>query len=334
MLDIVFLVLKILGFTLLGIIGLILLILLAVLFVPVRYRATAQKYDDIDADARIYWLFHILRIRATYKDKKLKLRGRLLFFKIINEDADEDELKDKHKSSDDAPDFPDTDDLEDEDGAKEERAKEEPYKEETVKEERVKEETAKEETAKEETVKEEPDKDKPAEEGAGKEALGEEESDDKSSKELKKKNKNKKSLKNREKNVKNQDKNKTGIVKKVKNLYNIKKDREVRRFLSVAWKRLKKVIKHILPGKVKGHVRFGTNDPESTGKILGGVAMLYPLYAGALTVIPSFEEKVLEGEIFVKGRIRLFTVGVPILRTYRSKDMKRLRKKVKKALNQ
>ena len=33
--------------------------------------------------------------------------------------------------------------------------------------------------------------------------------------------------------------------------------------------------------------------------------MIYPLYAGHVVVVPNFEERVLKGDLFLKGRIRI-----------------------------
>ncbi|MBO4761787.1 MAG: hypothetical protein J5499_00005, partial [Lachnospiraceae bacterium] len=99
MLEIIFLILKIIGFTLLGLLGLALLIVLAILFVPLRYKARGDKHEELKAEGRITWLLHILRIRVTYADGKLKTKGKLLFFSILDSDEDvEEELSDDDDS--------------------------------------------------------------------------------------------------------------------------------------------------------------------------------------------------------------------------------------------
>ena len=88
MLEIILLILKIIGIVLLSILGLVVLILLLILFVPVRYKAQGEKHEEIKAEGRVTWLLHLLRIRITYTDGKLKTKGKLLFFTIINSDED------------------------------------------------------------------------------------------------------------------------------------------------------------------------------------------------------------------------------------------------------
>lgn len=80
---------------------------------------------------------------------------------------------------------------------------------------------------------------------------------------------------------------------------------ELKRLLSVLW-----------PGKITGNVRFGFDDPYLTGKTLAVLGILYPCWAKKLSVTPEFEKKVLEGDIFIKGKIRagsFVRVGIALL---------------------
>ncbi|MCD8222990.1 MAG: hypothetical protein LUD07_12575 [Clostridiales bacterium] len=69
-----------------------------------------------------------------------------------------------------------------------------------------------------------------------------------------------------------------------------------------------RLIRHIFPQKLRGRVRFGFDDPGTTGQILTWISPLYGLYAGKLELIPVFEDKALEGEVSLKGRVRILTV--------------------------
>lgn len=76
------------------------------------------------------------------------------------------------------------------------------------------------------------------------------------------------------------------------------------------------ILKHIFPKKCKGRFRFGFDDPYDTGRILTYAAPFYGLYGGKVELIPVFEEKVMEGELEARGRIRLgylVFVGIRIL---------------------
>ncbi|MCC8127166.1 MAG: DUF2953 domain-containing protein [Clostridiales bacterium] len=69
-----------------------------------------------------------------------------------------------------------------------------------------------------------------------------------------------------------------------------------------------RLIRHIFPQKLSGRVKFGFDDPSTTGQILTYISPFYGCYAGKLELIPVFEEKVLEGEVSLKGRARILTV--------------------------
>lgn len=66
MLHILFLILKIIGILLLVVLGLILSVLAVVLFVPVRYRVSAEKGSKIQAEGSLSWLMGMIRIQAGY----------------------------------------------------------------------------------------------------------------------------------------------------------------------------------------------------------------------------------------------------------------------------
>ncbi len=81
-----------------------------------------------------------------------------------------------------------------------------------------------------------------------------------------------------------------------------------------AMKALKKLLVHVLPRKLKGSVVFGTGDPESTGKALAALGILYAAYGKEITIAPDFNEKRLTAELVFRGRIRFGTLLVILLR--------------------
>ena len=48
---------------------------------------------------------------------------------------------------------------------------------------------------------------------------------------------------------------------------------------------------------------FGFDDPYTTGQILAAVSMGYGWYGKCVQITPCFEEEILEGELWGKGRI-------------------------------
>ena len=73
---------------------------------------------------------------------------------------------------------------------------------------------------------------------------------------------------------------------------------------------------------MSGHVLFGMEDPATTGRILSYVCLLFPLYGEHLEVQADFEQKVLEADVRMRGRIRVFTVLRIALRLYRDKNVR------------
>ena len=65
----------------------------------------------------------------------------------------------------------------------------------------------------------------------------------------------------------------------------------------------KRTICHIRPRKIKGHIKIGTGDPYRTGQLLAVAGIFFPVYGEHITIEPYFEQKILEGNMSVKGRI-------------------------------
>ncbi len=90
------------------------------------------------------------------------------------------------------------------------------------------------------------------------------------------------------------------------------------------WRQLKKLLRHIKPRKVEGDVKFGFDDPYITGRILVAISPFYGLYGESFTVTPVFDESVIEGKVRLKGRVRVFTVLVIIIRMMMDKNFRYL----------
>lgn len=89
--------------------------------------------------------------------------------------------------------------------------------------------------------------------------------------------------------------------------------------------RIKQLLKHILPRKLKASIRYGTGDPCSTGQILGLLGMLYSFYGDKLQVTPDFENRRLEGWLDAKGRIRLITILIIVIKLMVDRRFKQLK---------
>lgn len=100
--------------------------------------------------------------------------------------------------------------------------------------------------------------------------------------------------------------------------------------IKFAWGKIKEVLNHIKPRKLKGNITFGMESPDKTGQALGIVAIFYPIYGDNFTIKPNFYEGCLYGDFIAKGRIRLFTLVVICIKLIRSNEFKKLRKLIGK----
>ena len=90
------------------------------------------------------------------------------------------------------------------------------------------------------------------------------------------------------------------------------------------WDKLKKTLRHILPQKVKGYLIYGNADPAVTGQVLGAVSVLYAAAGPVFRIVPDFEQERLECDLEFRGRLRVFTLLVILLKIYFNKELKQL----------
>ncbi|MEG2700023.1 MAG: DUF2953 domain-containing protein [Hungatella sp.] len=86
--------------------------------------------------------------------------------------------------------------------------------------------------------------------------------------------------------------------------------------LRLILRQIKALLCHILPRKVSGKVRFGFDDPYTTGLVLEALSVFYAWYGQGIQVIPIFDEEIFAGELRLCGRIRLVSLlylGIRIL---------------------
>ena len=342
MLSIIFLILKILGILLLILLLLILFFAVVVLFVPVRYRLTASRYEKLKGELLISWLLRGISLRVFYDGRALA-RGKVLWFRLFEkqlwpfeeEEAERPETEQPEAGEMDAG-QPESERTEEPDGLGKKKAEYPPLpQEEEGKEEEFEERLrATELSPSEGREKEEPD---PALSGPSnlgiRLLLGR-------LKETVKRFTRKligkisgffrdfhQSLKRIPKiwtEIKNKLANGRQSFERMREIFTNEENREVFRLLV---SRGKKLFRHVRPRKIKGKLQFGFSDPYRTGQVLTAVSPFYGLYAKELELIPDFEHEVLKGEISVKGRIRMGVVLWTGIRLFLNKNFRRLLKR-------
>ncbi len=319
MLRIILFILKILGIVLFSVLGLILFLALIVLFIPIRYKVRAKKENETWMKARVRWLFGIVSIKCDYKEEKLTYSARVCG-KLIVSDKPKKKKKKKQRNRKLAKENKVIQSVKEE----EKLLIKEPVKE-TI-EEPLKEVTEDSLTDFHNTTTsfyESPLKEDPK----------------------LKKNKESNSIFNKIislpkhlfrllKKIKDKIRSLFNTIKKVfKKISRVKaflKDANNRLGFSKGFMYLKRVLKHIKPRKFVLKVKFGTGDPSSTGQLLGIICAVYPPATDKFTLQPDFEEKKLIGELFARGRIRVFTLLVIAIKVLRDQDIKRLRQNITK----
>ena len=82
------------------------------------------------------------------------------------------------------------------------------------------------------------------------------------------------------------------------------------------------IVRHILPKKAEGYVRFGMNDPAQTGMICGIVCMFLSDLPDTLSIDPDFMDPGVECDVTLKGRIFLIVLAVRAVRILLCKDVR------------
>jgi len=315
MLQILFMILKILGILLLVVFGIILLILLLVLFVPVRYRLDAVFDGKPKGGLMVSWLLHLLTVRVDY-DENVKARVKILWFRLFDKavwPAEEPEKPDAAANAD----FTESDKTE----------------EVTVAADPIKTEKVVVAAKPAETVKtEQPEEPEQTVKTTGTEAT--ETSDDtvqgsKIELLIEKITVGIHALVTKISCMYRQVRGKAEAgQEKAEQFHTFLADQENRNTIRLIWKQVKKLVCHILPRKISGRVRFGFDDPATTGQILTYVSPFYGMYAKTLDLEPVFDEKVMEGELHVKGHIRAASLLWIVIRVFLNKNFRKLLKQV------
>lgn len=330
MLHILLLILKIIGIVLLCILGFILLTLICVLFVPVRYRIEVTREEGeekppVVVRAKVTWLLHLLNILILYPaETMIRVRVAVFtLFKISHENKETHGKKEKKKKKTKDADI----DLEKKD---EETKKEEQEKIVTKQEKKQPEETK---TADKEGIPKVTIK-----------AMEPEEEDSVTREDPSFMDKLralpviiKKIIRKMKDLFENIQYTIRRFCDKIKSISdNIQYYKEVvesdtfQNSYELCKGELITIVKSLKPQRFEADLVVGMDDPATTGEILGICGILYPLFGGHVNVVGDFERKRIEGRVFIKGRIRVFTFLRTAVRVYFNKDIKKLRRLLKK----
>jgi len=295
-------VLAILGFVLLCILGFVLVVVLAVLLVPVRYRIRLQKEDGwqkekLHIDIRAGWLLGLLRVRMKLPEPRL-MRVKLLCFTLFDPDKKKDDKESEKKRRP----------KKGKDKSGKDRPKKKPPKGPEAQTKEQQPETAPVQEP-EEANAQEPDAEKKQGPIARLRALFQ------------------KILYTIR-----------SICDKIKAIFEAKNyylellgSEEFANSFMFARDKLFKVLKHVLPRRLKGEILFGMKEPDQTGYVLGIISIIRGLRGyDKLNIRADFEREVMEANLYCGGRIRLITLVLIGLQVYFNKDLRGIIKKFKR----
>ena len=128
----------------------------------------------------------------------------------------------------------------------------------------------------------------------------------------------------------------SNLVSKIKKLLHQKDEvlrilgkPETKKAIGFAFGKLGRLLKHILPRKIKGYVVYGADNPATTGQVLGIVSVIYARTGQILEIRPNFMEKQLECDVLIKGRIQVFTLLLIAVKVILNKGVRQVLKEFK-----
>ncbi|MBQ6992973.1 MAG: hypothetical protein IJN64_00545 [Lachnospiraceae bacterium] len=310
MLTVVLTILKWIGITILMLLGILIFILCLILFVPIRYKADGFYKDSYQIRARVTWLFHFISFSLEYeKEQPFRMKLRILGISIF------DNLKKKDKKS------------------KKTNRNTSPEIVAASKEEQNSSEAVKEITKAEKTTIQGQDtvelKDISISETTVDEDMGVNREVDEFTFIQKVKLAFSKAI-GIFRNIKYTIRRICDTIKELKDnityyIELLKKDSTKAAFVACK-KQLLRIFKNLRPQKFQVNLYVGMDDPATMGDILGVWGMLYPIHQGYIDLCPNFEQAVLEGDFYCKGRITVYIYIWTILIVLFDKDIRRLRK--------
>ena len=98
---------------------------------------------------------------------------------------------------------------------------------------------------------------------------------------------------------------------------------------TLLWGQLRILLRRLGPTKIKGTLSYGFDDPALTGQVLAGLSFFYPKYGDRLRIYPYFDRKILETDLYLRGRIYGVHLLAAAWKLYRDSNIKYMIKRFK-----
>ena len=114
------------------------------------------------------------------------------------------------------------------------------------------------------------------------------------------------------------------ICEKASSLRETVEDEENQKAVRLLLSRVKYLLHHLRFRKFEGRLAFGFEDPATVGRMLAVLSLFYPLYGECFTITPVFEHTLFEGEITLKGHVRLIHILIAGIQLMMNKKIRGL----------
>ncbi len=306
-------ILKVIGLVLLFLLLLLLLLLGLVLLVPIRYAGAGHKGEakrDYAAHLELSWLLHMVQLHAGITPAGLAYSLRILCFRPIDShppDTPPANASDETSSRSEEVTPPDEAVSKDSDEA--------PSENETVATADVTVVDSADDFALQDENTDAELKQPPKDEKIPEESVNVPESKAATTAEAPKKKKRKKFL--------FADRIKK-ICEKVSSLRETVEDEENQKAVRLLISRVKYLLHHLRFRKFEGRLAFGFEDPATVGRMLAVLSLFYPLYGENFMITPVFDHTLFEGEIALKGHVRLIHILIAGIQLMMNKKIRGL----------
>ena len=309
MISVLLTLLKIIGIVLLSLLGILLVLLLIVLFVPVRYRIKGYYKDEFICHGKITWLLHLLSVSIDF-DKELVSSVKVFGIDISS-------FLNRKKETASTSDTKDTVATDQESKNATESMASYPSANNSI--------------------------EQPNEEMVYSSNIGTETEPETDSIPKEKQNIFQKirtfilNIKNRVLSIYHKI---IDIIQNIKTkkeslgrYIRILQKEEVKNAFSICKKRIFKIIKHLLPKKMKIHAHIGMEDPSTTGYILAIYSVLPKKIRRQVILKADFDEVIMEADYNIKGSCNAFNILLQLLSVITNKNCLSFYKLVKKEIS-
>lgn len=114
------------------------------------------------------------------------------------------------------------------------------------------------------------------------------------------------------------------ICEKASSLRETVEDEENQKAVRLLISRVKYLLHHLRFRKFEGRLAFGFEDPAMVGRMLAVLSLFYPLYGECFTITPVFDHALFEGEIALKGHVRLIHILIAGIQLMMNKKIRGL----------